>query len=269
MKHAAVAALIALAACGQQQPGEAQPAPPPAPAQTKPLVRPVYEEVIARTDFKHLTGDVDPATDPLFTKIPAKYLGGSRTYGNKAAVEALVKMADAAAKDGVTLKAVSAFRSFGDQKKIWEDKWTGKTKVEGGQLPKTVPDPAKRAKKILEYSSMPGTSRHHWGTDFDLNSLQNSYFAKGAGKKAYDWLVKHAADYGFCQTYSKKGPDRPTGYEEEKWHWSYLPVASQYLAQYPSVVGYEHLTGFLGSENARTIDTIPNYVQGINPACKK
>ena len=61
--------------------------------------------------------------------------------------------------------------------------------------------------------------------------------------------------------------ERTTGYEEEKWHWSYLPVAGWYLKQYPIDVGYDHITGFLGSEAAPGIDVIKNYVQGINPEC--
>lgn len=216
----------------------------------------------------YLIGDVDPASDPTFARIPQKYLGGSRVWGHAEAVDALVAMGDAAAADGISLKAVSAFRSFSDQRRIWNDKWNGATRVDGGRLPDTHPDPAARARKILEMSSMPATSRHHWGTDFDLNDLNNSYFASGEGKRVYDWLQANAASYGFCQTYTAKGPDRPHGYEEERWHWSYMPVASRYLAAYPHVVGYDHITGFDGAETARDIGVIANYVEGINPACK-
>ena len=218
--------------------------------------------------LNYLIGNVDPASDPTFARIPDKYIDGPRVWGHKDAVEAFVRMAEAAAANGYPLKVVSAFRSFDDQKQIWEDKWTGKTLVERGKLPKTVPDPKARAVKILEYSSMPGTSRHHWGTDFDLNSLNNSYFNTRDGQRVYDWLTLHAAEYGFCQVYSKKGADRPAGYEEEKWHWSYLPVASWYLKQYPVDVGYERLTGFEGAAAAKDIGVIKNYVQGINPDCK-
>jgi D-alanyl-D-alanine carboxypeptidase len=245
-------------------PAAPEPAPEAPPANDPPAAgpRPV------RLDY--LTGKVDPANDPSFARIPEQYLGGTRVWGHKDAVAAFVRMAEAAAVNGYELKVVSAFRSFDDQKQIWEDKWSGKTLVGGKKLSQSTPDPKARALKILEFSSMPGTSRHHWGTDFDLNSLENSYFTNNRdGRRIYDWLVNHAANYGFCQVYtSKKGEGaRPTGYEEEKWHWSYRPVAAWYLKQYPIDVGYERLTGFLGAETAQAIDVIPNYVQGISPEC--
>ncbi len=243
------------------EPAQAAPAAPSAPA-------PNGTPAPGHVALNYLIGKVDPASDPMFARIPEKYLGGTRVWGHKDAVDAFVRMAEAAAVNGYRLKVVSAFRSFDDQKKIWEDKWTGVTRVDGGRLPDTVPDPTARAQKILEYSSMPGTSRHHWGTDFDLNSLNNSYFNTRDGKRIYDWLTGHAADYGFCQVYSVKGEDRPTGYEEEKWHWSYMPVASWYLSQYPVDVGYERLTGFEGADAVRQISVIETYVQAINPQCR-
>jgi zinc D-Ala-D-Ala carboxypeptidase len=218
--------------------------------------------------LSYLIGTVDPSKDPAFARIPEKYIDGSRVWGHKDAVEAFVRMAEAAEANGYPLRVVSAFRSFDDQKQIWEDKWTGKTLVERGKLPRTVPDPKARAVKILEFSSMPGTSRHHWGTDFDLNSLNNSYFNTRDGKRIYDWLTAHAPEFGFCQVYTAKGADRPSGYEEEKWHWSYMPVASWYLKQYPVDVGYERLTGFEGAVIAKDIGVIKNYVQAISPECK-
>ena len=239
----------------------------PAPPSPGPDGAPKATPAPGHLPVDYLIGNVDPANDPAFARIPDKYIGGSRVWGHKDAVAAFVSMAEAAAANGYQLKVVSAFRSFDDQKKIWEDKWNGATKVEGGKLPDTVPDPKGRALKILEFSSMPGTSRHHWGTDFDLNSINNSYFNTRDGRRIYDWLTAHAPEYGFCQVYSAKGEDRPTGYEEEKWHWSYTPVASWYLQQYPVDVGYERLTGFEGASVARDIDVIKAYVQAINPEC--
>ncbi len=263
------------AAAGPQETAPAQPPadglavePPAPPASAEEPAQPATSHVA----LKYLIGDIDPASDPMFTRIPDKYLGGSRVWGHKDAVEAFVRMAEDAASNGYKLKIVSAFRSFNDQKKIWEDKWTGRTLVGGKKLNASVPDPKARALKILEFSSMPGTSRHHWGTDFDINALDNNYFNNTReGKRIYDWLVQHASTYGFCQTYTKKGDEtgRTTGYEEEKWHWSYRPVADWYLKQYPIDVGYERLTGFEGATTAKDIDVIANYVQGIDPECKQ
>ncbi|MEZ5937785.1 MAG: M15 family metallopeptidase [Hyphomonadaceae bacterium] len=215
-----------------------------------------------------LTGKVSPTREAGFAPVPEALATRAGLFGRAEAIDALTRMADAARADGVNLKVVSAFRSFADQKRIWEAKWAGRTKVEGGALPETVPDPAQRALKILEFSSMPATSRHHWGTDFDFNDLNNAWFDAGEGKAVHDWLTAHGAEYGFCQVYSPRGPERPNGYEEERWHWSYIPIAGDWLAKYPAVVGYDHIAGFEGAGTARDIDVIANYVEGINPACR-
>jgi LAS superfamily LD-carboxypeptidase LdcB len=140
--------------------------------------------------------------------------------------------------------------------------------VEGKNLSASVADPAERARIILKYSSMPGTSRHHWGTDVDLNSIDPKYFETANGKKIYEWLSAHASEYGFCQPYNAKGNKRPAGYEEEKWHWSYMPLAKQCLNAYKAKVTYADFKGFLGYETAEKLKVIENYVMGINPDCK-
>ena len=220
--------------------------------------------------LRYLLGQVDPTKDSGFAAIPKAF--SARTdvaYMNAEALEAYTRMRAAALKDGVTLIIQSPFRSFSDQKGIWNGKWTGATLIDGKtNLRLLFPDPKARALEILKYSSMPGTSRHHWGTDVDLNELNNDYFANGRGKSIHNWLTAHAGDFGFCQVYSAKDATRPEGYNEERWHWSYLPVAKRYLAAYPAAVGYEQLKGFDGWETARQIGVIEKYVAGINPACK-
>jgi LAS superfamily LD-carboxypeptidase LdcB len=217
---------------------------------------------------EELLGQIKPADHQDFVRIASQYTDKSDIYLRKEAYEAFQRMAAAAKQAGLSLQIISATRNFADQKSIWEAKWTGNRKVDGQDLSKTIPDPKQRALKILEYSSMPGSSRHHWGTDIDLNALNNDYFASGDGKKLYEWLQTYAAAYDFCQVYTAKGSDRPDGYNEEKWHWSYMPLSSQFLSQYEQKITYRDITGFQGAEAAGLIDIIPRYVQGIAPACK-
>jgi zinc D-Ala-D-Ala carboxypeptidase len=162
----------------------------------------------------------------------------------------------------------SSTRNFYDQKNIWDGKWSGTITVMGRSLNKTIQDPLKRAVEILKFSSMPGTSRHHWGTDFDLNVLSDDYFETGEGKVLYRWLQQNAHRFGFCQPYTA---GRNKGYNEEKWHWSYIPLAKIFLARWNSFYqknpGYFVRKGlFCGSEKAGAF--VPEYVNSINTICE-
>ncbi len=220
-------------------------------------------------DIKYLTGRFNPEKDSLFTKVDLKYANRKDLYLRKETYKAFIKMYNSALKQGIKLTIISATRNFNYQKYIWERKWTGKRLVNGKNLATSVSDPVKRAKTILKHSSMPGTSRHHWGTDIDMNTLENNYFATEKGKKIFIWLKNNAAQYGFCQTYTQKNALRPTGYEEEKWHWSYMHLSGLLLEQYKKQVTYKDLKGFLGCETAEKLNIIDNYVMTINKECCK
>ena len=112
---------------------------------------------------------------------------------------------------------------------------------------------------------MPCTSRHHWGTDVDLINLNNEYFESGQGLKEYKWLKENAARFGFRQVYDDKKITKRTGYELEKWHWSYMPTSSKFLKQYHEKVNYRIIKGFKGDVLAghKEIDMIRNFVGGI------
>ena len=171
----------------------------------------------------YVMGKYDPKTHPDFTTIDPKDASDKGMYLRKDAYDAFRQMSAAAKEDGIDLKILSATRPFSHQKRIWEAKWNGSRKVDGMDLSKDIKEPKDRALKILTYSSMPGTSRHHWGTEIDLNSLEPEFFNRGEGAKIYEWLAANGPKFGYCQPYSPKGTDRPEGYNEEKWHWSYLP----------------------------------------------
>ncbi len=247
-------------------------APAPAPSENDTLAQPELANPDAPKvpSVVYLTGKFDPSKHPDFVKVAAKYTDGDPYVLHQATYASFEQMHAAALADGVKLVMVSATRNFERQKQIWEAKWNGQRLLEGKEKANEVyPDPADRARAILRYSSMPGTSRHHWGTDIDLNDLENSYFAEGEGKKVYDWLTANAATYGFCQPYTPKGAARPNGYEEEKWHWSYLPVATQLTDFAIANLKDADISGFAGAEAAPQIGVLENYVLGINGACKE
>lgn len=202
-----------------------------------------------------LLGKFNPATHEDFVKIETDYTSKSNIYLRKEAYEAFKAMHDAASDEGIDLTIISATRNFNYQKSIWERKWD-KPKYMGWE-------PIAKAKDILTYSSMPGTSRHHWGTDIDLNNLNNSYFESGDGLKTYSWLLECAEEYGFRQVYTSKNAGR-TGYNEEKWHWSYAPLSDQYLKEYNRLVSIGDIEGFNGSTSAEGLNVIEEYVNGID-----
>lgn len=271
--------LFSLIACGQ--PGNEQPEQKTAPADTylqatdsQPAIpaetqqETVQAAATASFSIEYLTGHFDPARHPDFVAVDKKYADGDGYYLRKDTYESFQKMWEAARADGISLTIISATRNFSRQKQIWEAKWTGDRKIENGaNAAEKYPAPVTRALKILEYSSMPGTSRHHWGTDIDLNDLDNRTFEQGQGKKVYDWLQKHAAEFGFCQPYTPKGKARPDGYNEEKWHWSYIPVARQLTSLASEKLKDDMIGGFKGAETAKEIGVVKKYVLGINKAC--
>ena len=220
----------------------------------KSQIVPWYFEV----DENFLLGKIDFAKDGRFNLV-ATNRSTKSCYLLVEVNWAFEQMAAAAEKEGIVLKVISGGRNFNMQKAIWEKKWNARR-------PNFKSD-KETALDILKYSSMPGTSRHHWGTDLDINSLEPSYFASGKGKKEYDWLQKNAARFGFCQTYDNKSNSGRTGYSEEKWHYSYMPISSILLSQYNEQINYEKLTGFLGSSSAKEIEVIRSYANGISTCC--
>lgn len=222
----------------------------------------------AYIDLNYVMGKFDPATHEAFAEVDIKYADQAGRWLHKDCYEAFKKMHLAAANDGISLTIKSAARNFDYQKGIWERKWKGITKLSGNiDATSTYPEAKERALAILQYSSMPGSSRHHWGTDLDVNAFTNSYFEAGEGLKVYDWLSQHAIEYGFCQPYTPKGAARLVGYEEEKWHWSYLPIADFCTALAQDSFDNKLLGGFLGSETAEQIDIKSSYILGINTHC--
>jgi len=246
---------------------------------TPPVVAPlIADTVVADTvpvkdtlddilNLDYVMGRFDPAKRSDFIMIDSQYADKAGMYMRKDAYQAFLAMYRHALNDGIKLQITSATRNFYAQKTIWEAKWTGARLLEGGEnLSQTTPDPKERAIKILRYSSMPGSSRHHWGTDVDLDNLENHWWAEGEGLHVFHWLQHNASLYGFCQPYSE---GRPYGYFEERWHWSYMPVSEKLTEYAKERMKNEMIDGFLGSETAPEIDIVNKYVLGINEDCLK
>ena len=204
-----------------------------------------------------VTGQFEFEDHPDFVRV-ADSLSDKTIYLQKPTYEAFLEMAAHADDDGVDLIIISGTRNFMVQKSIWDRKWENSEEESG----------LAKAREILLYSSMPMTSRHHWGTDIDLNNLSNSWFEDGKGKRVYDWLTAHANDYGFYQPYTDKSLNNRTGYEEERWHWSYMLLAHHYLEFYNENITNEDINGFKGSDLAPQINMVDNYVNGLSEKVK-
>lgn len=178
------------------------------------------EQLTGRTR-EHLTDLSDPRCS-LHKEVMAPFLA----------------MRAAAATDGIDLVAVSSFRDFDRQLAIWNGKFRGERPMQdrdGRALAAGTLTPAERVTAILWWSAMPGASRHHWGTDFDVMDLAAvpvgfrvqmvpaEYAPGGPFHRLTTWLDRHMHAFGFFRPYTT---DRG-GVSPEAWHLSYAPVAAR------------------------------------------
>ncbi|MGB3144358.1 MAG: M15 family metallopeptidase [Maribacter sp.] len=148
--------------------------------------------------------------------------------------DAFLEMKKAAYSDGIDLKIVSSFRSFDRQKAIFERKYINYT--DDGMQPIAAID------KIIEYSTIPGTSRHHWGTDIDVvdgyrkvdgDVLVPQKFEAGGPYEDFKlWMDDHSESHGFYLVYTDEPKRR--GFKYEPWHYSYAPLSIPMLETFRS-----------------------------------
>jgi len=219
---------------------------PASPIPDPPAIRPSKDELMGR---------ISPAADTSFVELPASMCSRSGMYLRKEVADSLVAMHRAARQEGIDLTVLSATRPFSHQRSIWERKW-GRSQYMGWQG-------VDKALDILTYSSMPGSSRHHWGTDVDLHSLDPMVFESGEGARTVAWLRKHGPGYGFEEVYTRDSSRN--GYQPEPWHWSFAPLAKPFLDTYLDSVSTADFDQFLGSENAFDVRIIDDFVQGVAP----
>lgn len=158
------------------------------------------------------------------------------------ASRAFTALSRRAASEGFDLRPASAFRDYDRQARIVNEKWSGDRPVEdeaGRPIVRASMSDTAWLGAILRYSALPGTSRHHWGTDLDiwdaaavepdyaLRLSPDEYVADGVFSAMTQWMdeliVADDAE-GFYKPYAIDSG----GVAPEAWHISYRPVASRY-----------------------------------------
>ena len=142
------------------------------------------------------------------------------------------QMQNDAKKEGVEIEIVSGYRSYEKQKDIWNNKYN--KNFENGILG------IKNINRIIEYSTLPGTSRHHWGTDIDIIDkrfipkgdllIEKNYAENGIYSQLFYWMKKNSKKYGFYLVYDDS-PKRK-GFKFEPWHYSYKPLSVIFLRRF-------------------------------------
>ena len=92
------------------------------------------------------------------------------------------------------------------------------------------------------YSARPGYSEHQTGLAFDVIGT-NGHLVED--ESAAQWLLDHAADYGFVVRYLK-GKESVTGYMHEEWHLRYVGKEAKEIAA--SGLTLEEYYGFDGGD---------------------
>ncbi|WP_136466369.1 M15 family metallopeptidase [Flagellimonas onchidii] len=204
-----------------------------------------------------LYSDDEYSVDELMGKADIELFGKGINL-RKEAFEAFQKMKKAAYADGFDIKMVSSYRDFYRQEAIWERKYLRFTEDDGME-------PLEAIDKIIEYSTIPGTSRHHWGTDIDIidgypkvsgDVLVPEKFETGGPFADFKlWLDENSEKFGYYLVYTDEPKRR--GFKYEPWHYSYAPISIPMLTayrklnilrllQYEEFLGCEHFTsGFL------------------------
>jgi len=153
---------------------------------------------------------------PKLEKINIKYSNKDK-FLRKEAKEAFEKLSKNAKKNNLKITAVSAYRSFNYQERLFNNyiKEYGK-------------------KYALNCSAKPGHSEHQTGLAVDVMGSNNDY-NKFDETKEFLWMQKNAHKYGFILRYPK-GKEKITGFKYEPWHYRYVGI---YIA---TIIHSENLT---------------------------
>ncbi len=168
--------------------------------------------------FVGKTGEPLPQSyaPPDLVPLPAGLSEPPGLLMRRPAATAFAAMAAAARRDGVTLLAISTYRSFLEQAQVYNDevRTFGKAKADSEV-------------------ALPGRSEHQLGTTADISIPALGYQLDDALSQTPEgrWLAAHAADFGFVLSYPA-GKEAITGYRFEPWHYRYVGVdAARFIVQ--------------------------------------
>ena len=180
-------------------------------------------EVVNKGDYYSVQGKYDEIV------IANKHYPLSKDYNpgeNPTAKAELLKLIAAMQEAGFPISDhYSGFRSYETQTQLYQDYVNKDGKAEADR-----------------YSARPGYSEHQTGLAFDLIGTDGDLVTE---EKAAQWLLDHAADYGFVVRYLK-GKEKETGYMAEEWHLRYVGKEAKEIAA--SGLSLEEYYGFEGGD---------------------
>ena len=204
----------------------------------------------------------------------SKHLVGDSILLERETFKAFEKLRNAALNDGLKIKIVSGHRDFKRQTLIWNSKFIKFTKEF-----KLTPEEA--INEIIRFSTVPGTSRHHWGTEIDIIDeeykneknplISEKYESGGIFNKLKSWMDLNSEKFGFYLTYTNNKLRK--GFEYEPWHYSYLPVSKKYLSKFLEIDIVEVISKVdIEGKELFSDEFIANYINNnileINPDLK-
>ena len=180
-------------------------------------------EVVNKGDHYSIQGKYDEIV------VANKHYPMSKDYNpgeNPTAKAELLKLIAAMQQAGFPISDnYSGFRSYETQTQLYQNYVDKDGKAEADR-----------------YSARPGYSEHQTGLAFDLIGTNGDLVTE---EKAAQWLLDHAADYGFVVRYLK-GKEKETGYMAEEWHLRYVGKEAKEIAA--SGLSLEEYYGFEGGD---------------------
>lgn len=145
------------------------------------------------------------------------YEGDKNGYIDKRAAKYAKDMFAAALEDGIDLWVVSSYRTIQYQQDNFDR--SVQQRMDNGM---TYDD---AYADTLREVAMPGESEHNAGLAMDIMSVEYTSMddAGFENTKAFEWLDKHAAEYGFILRYPKDKEDI-TEIIYEPWHYRFVGI---------------------------------------------